>query len=87
MLAAAANLDTVRDASAVEQFLRKHTSKGDDETWTAHHFEEGFAKIPELKELTTTPFMVKFLYLQRAVERSYYIINERSVSDYDGILT
>ena len=59
MLAAAAQLDSSKDESAVVQFLRKHTASGDDQTWTAHHYDEEFKKIPELDELTTTPFMVK----------------------------
>ena len=52
MLAAAARLDPVKDLSGVAQFLKRHTASGQDETWTTRHYNEQFAKIPELEELT-----------------------------------
>jgi hypothetical protein len=52
MLAVSARLDPVKDLDGVAQFLRKHTAGGDDQTWTAHHYNKEFEKIPELKELT-----------------------------------
>ena len=52
MLAAVAQLDPTKDISSVAQFLRRHTSSGEDQTWTARHYNEEFKKIPELKELT-----------------------------------
>ena len=52
MLAVAARLDPVKDLNGVAQFLRKHTAGGDDQTWTAHHYNTEFEKVPELKELT-----------------------------------
>ena len=51
-LAAAARLDPVRDLSGVALFLKRHTARGEDQTWTARHYNEEFEKIPELKELT-----------------------------------
>ena len=61
VLAAAARLDPARDRAAVAAFLRKHTAVGDEQTWTAAHYNEGFEKIPELRELTNTPFMVQIV--------------------------
>ena len=52
MLAAAARLDPVKDLSGVAQFLKRHTASGQDQTWTTRHYNEQFAKIPELEELT-----------------------------------
>ena len=52
MLAAAARLDPVNDLSGVAQFLKKHTAIGEDQTWTARHYNDEFEKIPELEELT-----------------------------------
>ena len=51
-LAAAARRDPVRDLSGVALFLKRHTASGEDQTWTARHYNEEFEKIPELKELT-----------------------------------
>ena len=51
-LAAAARLDPVRDLSGVALFLKRHTASGEDQTWTANHYNKEFEKIPELKELT-----------------------------------
>ena len=52
MLAAAARLDPAKDISGVAQFLKRHTASGEDETWTTRHYNEQFAKILELEELT-----------------------------------
>ena len=52
MLAAAARLDPAKDLSGVAQFLKRHTASGEDQTWTLHHYNKQFAKIPELEELT-----------------------------------
>ena len=52
MLAAAARLDPVKDLSGVAQFLKRHTASGEDQTWTTHHYNLEFKKIPELQELT-----------------------------------
>ena len=52
MLAAAARLDPAKDLSGVAHFLKRHTASGEDQTWTLHHYNEQFGKIPELKELT-----------------------------------
>ena len=51
-LAAAARLDPEKDLSGVAQFLKRHTASGQDQTWTLRHYNEQFAKIPELEELT-----------------------------------
>ena len=52
MLAAAARLDPAKDLSGVAQFLKRHTASGQDQTWTLRQYNEQFAKIPELEELT-----------------------------------
>jgi hypothetical protein len=61
MLAATAQLDPVKSKDGVERFLRKHMANGDDRTWTTFDYNEGFDKIPELKELTDTPFMTQIV--------------------------
>ena len=60
-LAASAQLGVAKDLASVEQFLRRHTASGEGYTWTAHHYAEEFENIPELEELTNTPFMVQIV--------------------------
>ena len=59
MLAVSAQLSLQKDLSSVQGFLKRHTASGEDQMWTAHHYNEEFEKIPELEELTNTPFMVQ----------------------------
>ena len=51
MLATMARLDPKKDIG-VAQFLKRHTAVGQDQAWTTRHYNEEFAKIPELVELT-----------------------------------
>lgn len=61
ILAATAGLEDSKDRDRVDQFLKRHTANGPDETWTAYHYSEQFGKIPELNALTNTPFMVQIV--------------------------
>ena len=61
ILAAMVGLEHSKDHDRVDQFLKRHTANGPDETWTAYHYSEQFGNIPELKALTNTPFMVQIV--------------------------
>ena len=52
MLATAAQLHPERDASGVMSFVRRHTRRGENQTWTELDYKDAFGKVPELKELT-----------------------------------
>ena len=61
LFAAAAELPKDEQSKkAVTSFLRQHIG-GDHAMWTAGKYNDEFKKIPELVELTTTPFMVQIV--------------------------